>query len=82
MKGGKLPLDLFVEIEPRDDDTIYVDKKVVRGALTEDGKLKVSFQTGKADNPKVNALLLVKGPADKVTHQPNYKAFRNFLVDL
>ena len=82
MKGAKLPLDLFVEIEPRDDETIYVDKKVVRGALTKEGELKVDFKIGKADNPKVNALLLVNGPAEKNTHFTNYKAFRKFLVDL
>jgi len=77
-----MPLDLFIEIEARDANSIYIDKKVVRGALTEQGELKVEFKSGKADNPKVNALLLVKGAASEVTHQTNYKAFRRFLTDL
>lgn len=41
----------------------------------------VEFLVGKADNPKVNAILLVKGSRDK-THESNFKQFRQFLSDL
>ena len=81
MNGSKLPLDLFVEFEPRDANSIMINNKVVHKSV-KDGFLQVDFKLGKADNPKVNAIMLFDGKADEVTNHNQYQAFRKFLVDL
>ena len=57
---------------------VYIDSKEVRNAVktNSDGTktLQVEFKVGKADNPKVNAILLVKGGAD-MTHKKSFTQF-------
>ena len=43
--------------------------------------LTVSFLKGKKDNPKVNALLLVKGNSKK-THKESFKQYQDLLLKL
>lgn len=42
------------------------------------GKLTIKFVKGKADNPKVNAILLVKGGVEN-THKKTYDAYRDAM---
>ena len=52
----------------------------VSGALA-NGKLQVDFAVGRADNPKVNALLLVKGSRSS-THYDNFRKYLKALEDI
>ena len=52
----------------------------VSGALS-NGKLQVDFAVGRADNPKLNALLLVKGPRSS-THYDNFRKYMKALEDI
>ena len=62
---------------------LYIDSKEVKGGLTKDKtELIVDFKKGRADNPKVNAILLVKGNAQKSTHKDSYIRYQRFLVQL
>lgn len=76
--GGKyLPYDMFQELFVR-QGKVYIDSKEVRNAVrtNSDGTkaLQVEFKVGKADNPKVNAILLVKGDASN-THKDSFTKF-------
>jgi len=67
--GKFLPYDHFVDIMIK-SGKIFIDSKEVRGAIrTEKAEkyLVVDFKKGRADNPKINALVLVKG-SSKYTH--------------
>ena len=56
--GNKLmPGDHFLELKIN-KGVLTVDGKTVKGGI-KDGKLKVQFMKGRADNPKVNAIMLV-----------------------
>ena len=52
-----MPYDLFVELTIK-QGKLYIDSKEVKGGIRK-GNLIVDFMKGKADNPKVNALILV-----------------------
>lgn len=68
MKGGKL----------------YIDSREVRGALKAQAgehHIVVDFLKGRKDNPKVNALLMVKGPASK-THKESFSRYQRLLIKL
>jgi len=63
--GKYAPYDLFAELVIRSGKLFYEGKEV-KGAIRSenDGKyLLVDFIKGRADNPKVNAILLVSGGA-------------------
>jgi len=49
----------------------------VKGGI-KNGKLTIKFVKGKADNPKVNAILLVKGGVEN-THKKTYDAYRDAM---
>lgn len=67
-----LPLDHFITIEKK-NGKIYVDGDEASGALKK-GSLIVDFMVGKADNPKVNAIVLVSGGPDN-THEAAYNRY-------
>jgi hypothetical protein len=77
-----MPYDLFVDLTVK-SGKLYIDSKEVKGGLTKDKtELIVDFKKGRADNPKVNAILLVKGNAQKSTHKDSYIRYQRFLVQL
>jgi len=55
--GKYSPYDIFVELTIR-SGKLYLDGKEVKNAI-KGQDLVVDFIKGKADNPKVNAILLV-----------------------
>ena len=73
MAGQKLlPYDTFHELQTR-HGRLYVNGKEVKGAV-EDQKLRIDFYVGKADNPKVNGIMLVDGGFDK-THKASFENY-------
>ena len=67
-----MPYDLFVELTIK-QGKLFIDSKEVKGGIRKN-QIVVDFIKGKADNPKVNALILVKGTV-KNTHQANFQKF-------
>ena len=75
-KGKYMPYDLFVDVVIR-QGKVYIDNKESKGALTNekgDKYLTVNFIKARADNPKVNAILVVNGPASN-THKQSFNNF-------
>eukprot|EP00826_Nyctotherus_ovalis_P043261 TRINITY_DN4534_c0_g1_i5.p1 TRINITY_DN4534_c0_g1~~TRINITY_DN4534_c0_g1_i5.p1 ORF type:complete len:223 (-),score=62.35 TRINITY_DN4534_c0_g1_i5:739-1407(-) len=73
-KVGKFtPLDVFVEFDIKDGVVVHMGRKV-ESAIVSQGKLQVKFMKGKADNPKVNAIVLVKGALED-TDYAEYQEF-------
>ena len=58
--GKAVALDEYVEFEIR-ENKVYYKKRECKNALESGKKLVVNFFKGKADNPKINAILLIKG---------------------
>ena len=54
-----LPHDEFINVKTERGD-LYINGKKVNKAITS-GMLTIKFNKGRADNPKVNAIVLVKG---------------------
>jgi hypothetical protein len=78
LAGSKLlPYDTFHELEVR-NKKLYYEGKEIKGAHNGRDHLKVEFIKGSYDNPKINAIVLVKGGADN-THKKNYEAFQTML---
>lgn len=67
--GKYSPYDLFVELTIR-SDKLYLDGKEVKNAI-KGQDLVIDFLKGRADNPKVNAILLVQGGL-RNTHHSNF----------
>jgi hypothetical protein len=62
-RGKYMPYDLFVDVVIR-QGKLYIDNKECKGAFKNekgDKYLVVNFIKGQADNPKVNAILVVNG---------------------
>lgn len=75
-QGKFMPYDVFVELTIK-QGKVYIDGKEVRNALVGQGRdrqLVVDFVQGRADNPKVNALILVKGGLEN-TNKDNFTRF-------
>ena len=65
-----MPYDLFVDVVIR-QGKLYIDNKESKGAVTSEKGSKflvISFLKTKADNPKVNAIVVVNGPSSN-THK-------------
>ena len=58
--GKAYALDEYIEFEIRNKQVYYKNKNCAK-ALDGDNKLQINFVKGSADNPKINAILLVKG---------------------
>jgi len=73
-KVGKfIPLDVFVEFDIKNGKVIYQGTEVT-SAITPSNNLVLNFIKGKADNPKVNAIVLVKGNLED-TDYAEYQEF-------
>ncbi len=57
--GKAYALDEYVEFEIRNKQVYYKNKNCAKALMGD--KLQINFVKGSADNPKVNAILLVKG---------------------
>ena len=58
--GKAYALDEYIEFEIRNKQVYYKNKNCAK-ALDSDNKLLINFVKGSADNPKINAILLIKG---------------------
>ena len=65
-----LPYDTFHQLEVK-DRKIFYEGREIKQAMTSPGFMKVDFIKGSYDNPKINAILLVKGGVD-ATHKKNF----------
>ena len=57
--GKAYALDEYIEFEIRNKQVYYKNKNCAKAVMGD--KLQINFVKGSADNPKVNAILLVKG---------------------
>ena len=57
--GKAYALDEYIEFEIRNKQVYYKNKNCAKALMGD--KLQINFVKGSADNPKVNAILLVKG---------------------
>ena len=58
--GKEVAYDEYKEFEIK-NQKLYVDGKLVEGYNADDKTLKLTFVKSEADNPKVNAILIVRG---------------------
>ena len=78
--GSKLlPYDAFIEFKSKRGDLLINGEKV-KSAIKKE-KLQVHFILGDADNPKVNAIALVKGGTAN-THKANFEKYQQTLLDI
>lgn len=79
--GSKLlPHDEFIRIRTQRGE-LYVNDKKVKGGFPKIDELQVLFRVGASDNPKVNAILLVKGGLEN-THFDNFNNYKKTLIDI
>jgi hypothetical protein len=71
-----IPYDEFIEFTLQ-NGKVFVEGQEAVGAY-KNGKVQVEFAVGRADNPKVNAILLVEGGRGN-THYQNHKRYMNVL---
>ena len=65
--GGKLtPGDLFLNVRVK-GGKLTIDEKEIKDGV-KDGKLELEFVKGKADNPKVNGIMLIEGGLENTHH--------------
>lgn len=70
--GKAHALDEFIEFEIRNGGVIHKGKPVKNG-LDSAKQLQLSFVKGSADNPKINAILLIKGGLQETDYNENQK---------
>jgi hypothetical protein len=76
--GSKLlPYDAFIVLQARRGELFFNTEKV-KNAVKKDA-LNVHFKVGTADNPKVNAIALIKGGLEN-THKENFDLFQQTLI--
>jgi len=75
-----LPGDEFLDLQVR-GGKLYVDGKLIKDAIKKPGVIVIGFNKGRADNPKVNAILLVKGGFEN-THKGTYEAYKESMIQL
>mgnify|MGYP007095145653 CR=1 FL=1 len=63
------------------DGKLYADNVLVNNAFTSTGKIEITFKHGKADNPKVNAILLVRGGLEN-THHGTYRGYKEAMMQM
>ena len=79
--GAKLlPHDEFISLRTQRGE-LFVNGQKVKDAINSQGSLHIRFQKGKADNPKVNAILLVKGNVEN-THVHSFNAYKQTLINI
>jgi hypothetical protein len=76
--GKASALDEFIEFEVK-DGKVLINGKAAEGAFDDSKKsLNVFFKKAERDNPKINAILIVKGTKGDT----DYESFKNQLEDL
>jgi len=74
-----LPYDAFIEFKAKRGDLLINGEKVKSAVKNE--SLFVHFVLGEADNPKVNAIALVKGTLAN-THKANFDKYQKTLIEI
>lgn len=77
--GTLMPFDVFVEFELK-RGKLFIEGSEVTGAFN-GSKLKVDFNMGYADNPKVNAIVLMRGGVES-THKKNHDKYIQTINDI
>ena len=79
-----LPHDEFIDLEIRENGNkkeVYYNGYLVKGGVDRDNKINLEFRRGSSDNPKVNAIVLVRGGRDN-THYENWLAYKRTLYEI
>lgn len=76
--GKSTAYDEYIEFEIRNNKAYYNNKYIEEGYNEKTNELKLIFKKGKNDNPKINAILIVKGSKQDT----DYELFKNSLDDL
>ena len=77
--GKSTAFDKYVEFELKKGGKVYFGGKLVEGAYDEsDHTIDLVFNKGQRDNPKVNAIVLVKGGIENT----DYENFKNQVEEL
>eukprot|EP00347_Sterkiella_histriomuscorum_P017639 403348568 len=71
-----VPLDTFTEFQVKGGKVYYEGEEI--SSAVKNGKILIDFAVGKADNPKVNGILIVEGGL-KNTH---YQAHERYVKEL
>ena len=80
MAGAKLlPFDAFVELKTKRGE-VFINGDKVKSAVRKEN-LVITFELGSADNPKINAIALVKGGVAN-THKGSYDKYRQTMHDM
>ena len=74
-----IPFDEFVEFTIK-DGRVFIGGSEATGAL-KNGKLQINFAQGRADNPKVNGIVIVEGGKQN-THFEAHKKYLKALDDI
>jgi hypothetical protein len=76
--GKSTAYDEFVEFEVKGGKVYIAGKSIEQSYNQEDETVKITFKKGQRDNPKINAILVVKG----TLADTDYESFKNSLEDL
>jgi len=80
LSGAKLmPGDLFIDVLVKGGQLYIGGNKIKNGV--KDGQMELKFAKGKADNPKINGIVLVEGDLSN-THHASYFAMKKAFVDV
>jgi hypothetical protein len=74
-----LPFDAFIELKTRRGD-LFINSEKFTSAV-KDNNLVITFEKGPVDNPKVNAIALVKGGITN-THKESYDKYRQTMQQI
>lgn len=77
--GGKLlPADIFVDLNIK-QGKLYVNGVPCKGGIVDD-RVVIEFKKGKADNPKINGIILVEGGHEN-THKKTYDDYHKAMME-
>ena len=78
--GSKLlPYDSFIEFKAKRGE-VFVNGEKAKSAVKKDN-LYVHFKVGESDNPKVNAIALVRGGVEN-THKAAFDLYQATLIEI
>lgn len=63
-----MPYDEFIVLEMRDGQLYHNEDRITKALVNGKTELKIDFVKGKADNPKINAMVLVRGSLSDTHH--------------
>lgn len=75
--GKATAYDEFIQFEVK-ENIVYYNGIKINNAIDDNDKLLIKFMKGKADNPKINAILLIRGSMNDAGYQDYQKTVSDF----